>query len=213
MVLKFYDENIGFSYAYGKIHYTLDGGDNWTTVNINDQGWGMDIEFIKNSSSFTVAMAIGQNIYLSADTGKTWTKDPVFEQLSKSPRAICYPDNRHTWALIGGGGTQEVWYQKPSNIAGIENQDITPSGFSLSQNYPNPFNPSTKITYSLPQKGFVTIKVFDMLGREVSNLINEEQSAGQHEINFNAANLPSGIYFYRISSLGSAIVKKMILLK
>jgi len=211
MVLKFYDENIGFSYNYDKIHYTLDGGDSWTTVSINDQGWGMDIAFIKKAGSFNVAVAGNGTISFSADTGKTWTADSTLKE--KGIYAIRYPDSKHAWAITGIGGPRGVWYQKYDVVADLKSRDIIPDKFTLSQNYPNPFNPSTKIRYSLPQKGFVTIKVFDMLGRDVTNLINEEQNAGQHEVNFKANNLPSGIYFYRITAGGSAITKKMILLK
>ncbi|MCF6269664.1 MAG: T9SS type A sorting domain-containing protein [Melioribacteraceae bacterium] len=88
-----------------------------------------------------------------------------------------------------------------------------PNKFSLSQNYPNPFNPSTFINYSLPKSGFVELKVYDMLGREVASLVNKEQSIGNYKIEFNASNLTSGVYFYRISSAGFTKSMKMILLK
>ena len=108
--------------------------------------------------------------------------------------------------------------------------------FSLSQNYPNPFNPSTKIKFTIPtsplssplvkgrtKEGFVTLKVYDILGNEVATLVNEEKPAGEYEVEFNAANLPSGIYFYQLlvtalqSKDGKAgqysETKKMVLLK
>ena len=88
-----------------------------------------------------------------------------------------------------------------------------PDNYSISQNYPNPFNPSTKINYALPKSSLVKIKVFDVLGREVINLINEEQTAGYHEVVFNASSLPSGVYFYNILAENFAQTKKMILMK
>ena len=88
-----------------------------------------------------------------------------------------------------------------------------PTNYSLYQNYPNPFNPSTKISYSIPQSGFVELKVYDILGREVASLINEKQSMGNYEIEFNASNLTSGVYFYRLQSNSFVDTKKLILLR
>ncbi|MDO8548810.1 MAG: T9SS type A sorting domain-containing protein [Ignavibacteria bacterium] len=109
-------------------------------------------------------------------------------------------------------------------ITGIEDTDASsPKGFSLLQNYPNPFNPTTKINYSIPQTGIVTLKVFDILGNEIATLINEEQSAGEYEVEFsadggsayggNVSNLSSGIYFYKITAGNYKATMKMILLK
>ncbi len=88
-----------------------------------------------------------------------------------------------------------------------------PSKYNLAQNYPNPFNPSTKIKYSLPNNGFVTLKVYDILGEEVATLVEQKQIAGNYEINFDASNFTSGIYFYRIRTSNFSQVRKMILLK
>jgi subtilisin-like proprotein convertase family protein len=103
-------------------------------------------------------------------------------------------------------------------VGGIETVNI-PNYYSLTQNYPNPFNPSTKITYTLPKAGNVELKVYDILGREVAELVNELKQPGIYTVDFNAArNLASGIYFYRIE-IGNAKgvsfkdVKKMILVK
>ena len=89
----------------------------------------------------------------------------------------------------------------------------TPASYYLSQNYPNPFNPSTKINYSIAAAGIVTIKIYNILGREISTLVNEEKSAGKYEVNFNASALASGVYFYQIKAGGFVSSKKMILLK
>ena len=89
----------------------------------------------------------------------------------------------------------------------------SPDQFILNQNYPNPFNPSTKIIFQIPQKRLVTLLVFDVLGNEVATLVNEEKPIGYYEIDFNASSLPSGIYFYSLSSGNYLSTKKMILLK
>ena len=85
--------------------------------------------------------------------------------------------------------------------------------YHLSNNYPNPFNPSTKINYSITKQSYVTLKVFDVLGREIETLINKEQPQGNYEVEFDAPTLTSGIYFYRIQAGNFVDTKKMILLR
>ena len=87
------------------------------------------------------------------------------------------------------------------------------SNYQLSQNYPNPFNPTTVINYQIPKSGFVTLKVYDILGREVSTLVNENKSAGKYSVTFNGSKLSSGVYFYRLNSGAFSITKKFILMK
>jgi hypothetical protein len=88
-----------------------------------------------------------------------------------------------------------------------------PSSFEVFQNYPNPFNPSTTIKYSVPQAAIVKVSVYDILGREILNLVNEEKLPGNYEVKFDGANLSSGIYFYRMQAGEYMIVKKMSLIK
>lgn len=92
-------------------------------------------------------------------------------------------------------------------------QTEIPKEFALHQNYPNPFNPTTLIKYDLPVSGLVTLKVFDVLGREVLTLVNEEQEAGKHSTEFNSQNLSNGVYFYSLKTAKYNSVKKMILNK
>jgi hypothetical protein len=94
-----------------------------------------------------------------------------------------------------------------------KNETGIPNEFTISQNYPNPFNPTTTIKYNIKEITMVVLKVFDILGREVVTLVNEEKPAGSYEIVFNAANLPSGIYFYRLQAGDYIETKKMVLMK
>jgi len=100
---------------------------------------------------------------------------------------------------------------------GVNDRPTVANVYELKQNYPNPFNPSTQIRYSLEKAGNVSIKVFDVLGREVATLVNENQNPGDHAVSFNSASirggLSSGVYFYRIESGSFLDVKKMMLLK
>lgn len=108
-----------------------------------------------------------------------------------------------------------------TTVVSVENEtEIFPTEFSLSQNYPNPFNPITTIRFTIPivtlsevEGSFVTLKIYDVLGNEIVTLINEEKPAGSHEVEFNAANLPSGVYFYQLRAGGFVDTKKLILIK
>jgi hypothetical protein len=95
----------------------------------------------------------------------------------------------------------------------IEVNASKPVSFALNQNYPNPFNPTTTISYSVPEKSFVSIKVYNVLGNVVATLENGQVEAGQHQVHFNASGLSSGVYFYTISAGNFSATKKLMLLK
>lgn len=99
------------------------------------------------------------------------------------------------------------------NVTGISKYTEIPQKYILNQNYPNPFNPSTKISFDIPISGFVSLKVFDILGKEVSTLINENKQSGSYIIEYNASHLPTGVYFYRINVNDFTDIKKMIIVK
>ncbi|MEP0862682.1 MAG: T9SS type A sorting domain-containing protein [Ignavibacterium sp.] len=120
-------------------------------------------------------------------------------------RALTYQEVKN---LYNFGSTTEIEADRYST---------TPETFLLEQNYPNPFNPTTKIRYSIPNVGFglaqTVLKVYDVLGNEVATLVNEEKPAGSYEVTFDASNLSSGIYFYKINAGSFSDTKKMILIK
>ena len=94
-----------------------------------------------------------------------------------------------------------------------ENRPGIPDNFGISQNYPNPFNPSTNISFNIPKRSQVSLKVFDLLGREVATIVSEEMSAGSYSRTWNAVNMPSGVYFYRLQSGSFNETKKLVLLR
>lgn len=104
-----------------------------------------------------------------------------------------------------------MWY--PVSTAVKNTSTEIPKDFVLYQNYPNPFNPVTRISYDIPKSGYVIIKIFDLLGREISTLVNSNQGAGNYIIEFNASDLPAGLYFYKLECNGFSDTKKMILVK
>jgi hypothetical protein len=119
----------------------------------------------------------------------------------------------HNFVLVGGPDIilNNFFGDFTTSVEKLE--DLIPAQFELEQNYPNPFNPSTKIRFTVPEAGLVTMKVYDLLGQEVAILVNGEQIAGVYEVTFDAAQFPSGIYFYTINAGDFVATKKMILLK
>ncbi|MFA5832777.1 MAG: endonuclease/exonuclease/phosphatase family protein [Bacteroidota bacterium] len=109
-------------------------------------------------------------------------------------------------------GVMTIFTKKVARVAREINSTI-PVNMELRQNYPNPFNPTTTIHFTIPSTSFVTLKVYDMLGREISSLVNEEKSAGNYQEWFDANGLSSGIYMYKITACNSTISKRMMLMK
>ncbi len=101
------------------------------------------------------------------------------------------------------------------STTGIENPNVEIISYSLAQNYPNPFNPETVIAYSIAKNGFVSIKLYDILGKEIATLVNNFRTAGNYKVELNADNykMSTGIYYYQIESNGFTDTKKMILVK
>ncbi|MCW9066402.1 MAG: T9SS type A sorting domain-containing protein, partial [Ignavibacteriaceae bacterium] len=110
-------------------------------------------------------------------------------------------------------GDWPYWQDEFDIPVGVEGEELQPLAYKLEQNYPNPFNPTTTIQYSIKERTPVQLVLYDILGREVEVLVNEEQVAGYYKVNFNAANLASGIYFYRLKAGSFVETKKMLLIK
>ncbi|MCF6268377.1 MAG: T9SS type A sorting domain-containing protein [Melioribacteraceae bacterium] len=106
------------------------------------------------------------------------------------------PDNATYQCIVDGNNSRSIIIQSLTDVE--EGSEVIPKEYSLSQNYPNPFNPSTVIEFAIPESGNVNLKIFNSIGEEVAKLVNQEMTAGFHSVNFNAINLSSGIYFYRI---------------
>jgi len=121
-----------------------------------------------------------------------------------------------TRTIVVGGTNQDTvnFYLDTLSVIGIVNiNNITPDNFELSQNYPNPFNPETKIRFAIKTAAYTELKIFDITGREVKTLVNENLKTGEYEVTFKASNLPSGAYFYRLRAADFSETKKMIIIK
>jgi hypothetical protein len=150
------------------------------------EGMRIPIDFEINNVSPGKTQRDGQLDYSSAANGNSWS-------------------NVGLWTYTWNGNKWEV--------TGVTDRNQTVKSYKLEQNYPNPFNPSTSIRYSIIQPGKVVLKVYDILGREITTLVNQFQVAGNYTVNFDASKLASGVYFYRIESGAFQNVKKMMLLK
>jgi Secretion system C-terminal sorting domain len=166
----------------------------------------------------------------SEDNGQTWSQNerlsPAFDPHVGWPQQNKMGDyfdmiSDDYGASVAWAGTfngeEDVYYgrisQMPVAIDDEQDESEIPGRFFLSQNYPNPFNPSTKISYSIPEISFVTLKVYDILGNEIATLVSGEKPAGNYEVEFKAENNTSGIYFYSLTSGAFTETKKMILLR
>lgn len=114
---------------------------------------------------------------------------------------------------LGVKGIETIELASHFITGNVKNRESIPAEFALSQNYPNPFNPSTSIEFSLPVSGHVTLKIYDILGKEVGTLMKEQRSAGKHTVNVNASSMASGVYFYQIVTRDFVSTRKMILTK
>jgi hypothetical protein len=126
--------------------------------------------------------------------------------------------NQTTWGTLKGCVINGVVYGDTSMVVGIKQiSNEVPENYSLSQNYPNPFNPTTKIKFDIPPlrgaRGVITLIVFDILGREVATLVNEQLNPGTYEVEWDGDNYPSGVYFYKLITADYTETKRMVLVK
>jgi len=219
-VIKFYDENLGIIKTFDcsstpGIHRTTDGGENWEVMTTEIWEKGEDIEFIPDDPS-KIWVLTQHTVYFSSDTGRTWTEQ--FSNPDIMYWDIVFTDSEHGWLTAHDSPNYYLYYTSNGGMGGIvsvkEEQLLgILGGYNLYQNYPNPFNPTTTINYQIPELSFVTLKVYDVLGNEIVILVNDEIPTGSYDTEFNAEDLPSGIYFYRITTNNFTNTKKMILLR
>jgi photosystem II stability/assembly factor-like uncharacterized protein len=196
---------------------STDDGITW--VDVQPAGFTSGgISSLANSGSvfYCSVKGAGGGVYFSIDNGISWT---VSNTGIVSPSFANNLLVKGTNAFVSANG---LWKSSLSQITSVNDNNIgeIPETFSLAQNYPNPFNPSTTIRYTIPSVTLsgvegtrVQLKVYDVLGNEVATLVNEEKPAGSYKVNWNASNLSSGIYFYRIHTGSFVSTKKMILIK
>lgn len=163
----------------------------------------------------------GESAVATLDSATTSFTDPLYIQnnnggsLNMFYTVKAYYSPSNTWndpGYYNVSGDFGGFDKNKNNFVSQEMVNEIPNEFKM-ENYPNPFNPTTIISYQLPKDGFVTLKVYDMIGREVATLVNEDKNAGYYKVNFDAARLTSGIYIYTINTNNFIQSKKMLLVK
>ena len=202
-------------YIYAEKSKSTDNGETWSSMPIV----GSNISsFAENSLGhlFCGTYNFGDGVSRSTDYGENWeqinTGLPIMDIRSVAVDADDY--------LYAGPWGYSLFKTTTPAITDVNEINFAPASFSLNQNYPNPFNPSTIIKYSIPsvisterRNLNVTLRVYDVLGKEVAVLVNEEKPVGEYEVEFDGTRLSSGVYFYQIKSNNFLQTKKMILLK
>jgi photosystem II stability/assembly factor-like uncharacterized protein len=198
---------------------TSDGGDSWNVFNKPIYNNPSDCKIVgMYVTGSQRIMEIGNDgkiilTYLRQD-GSVEYSSQVFSGTGMKLNTIdTFVEDDFPYVWIGGYGFSIVYRQYEKIVTDVERDDLTPHLFTLFQNYPNPFNPTTTINYQIPSTGHVSLKIYDILGREIATLVNEEKSAGNYEIKFDGSNLSSGVYFYRLQSGSFSETKKFVLLK
>lgn len=200
----------GYLYASsnynGGIFQSKDNGISW--LPIGPQNISIT-SLVVNSEDKIFAGSDTSGIFESTNQGVNWTS--INTGLTNLKIQSLFLD---TNGSLYAGTPQGLFKTLTSTVTGVQNvQSSTPQNYSLSQNYPNPFNPTTTIEYSIPKTSFVTLKVYDVLGREVAVLVNQEKNPGLYKITFDGGSLSSGVYFYRIKTGEFISSKKLLFLK
>lgn len=189
---------------------TTDGGATWDTTENKPQGMStLFMSYIPGTDASYILTATpphgpSPGSTYTLNNGETWID---VDLVNHGRAAFVSPTVGWSW------GGPDVIYKWNGPPLPVENTNEVVQDFRLEHNYPNPFNPSTTIRFQVPNSSFVNLKVYDILGREIATLLNEEKATGSYELNWNAANLPSGVYFYKLNAENFVETKKMILIK
>ncbi len=215
-IVSFSTGNIGLAtpwFADQSVYRTLDGGTTWESFQSPRIGWGgMDIAYAPGDPSMVWMADEGGQMLHSDDTGRTWTV-----QLSvgghNQLRDVAIISPTHGWLLGDGGRIYRTSNGgDPPSDAKLD-RVLVPAGFALDQNYPNPFNGTTNIGFRIPSRTHIVLKVYDLLGREIATLVNEERQPGSYSVSFDARDLATGVYAYRITAGAIVHSRTMLLLR
>jgi hypothetical protein len=187
------------------IFLSTNNGGNWTAIGLANQ----NINSILVSGSNLFA-GTNSGVFLSTNNGTNWISKNQGFYSSPIINALLISNNY----ILAGTYYHGIWRRSLSEIIGIQNiSSEVPSDYILFQNYPNPFNPATSIKFSIPKSSNVKLVVYDITGKELELLVNEQLKAGTYQTNWNALNYPSGVYFYRLTAGEYSETKRMVLVK
>lgn len=205
-----HEKNLFAGTITGGAYRSTNDGINWEKINTGLTNTYVNaFAFSGDGKLFTGTGWSG--VFFSTNNGSQWSQINTGLTTYQINTLAVDTDGKFVYAGTDDG----VWYRSISEIAPVlsDNNDGNPVRFFIQQNYPNPFNPSTVISYQLPVNSTVSLKIYDLLGREIATLVNEEQSAGWKEVEWNASAFSSGFYFYKLQARNFVDIKKMMLLK
>lgn len=209
--IQFVNSTTGFAASDERIYKSTNGGANWVDVNLPGSGYFVSFHM----ASANVGYASNWDVtYKTLDGGMTWYEQNTVLPNTSIKDIEFAPGSTSVGWMCGSYGAMVYTNNSGGGFIGIEPiSGSVPEKYSLSQNYPNPFNPTTNIKLQIPKEGFVKLTVFDVTGKEIALLVNEELNAGEYKVDFNATGLASGLYFYKLETADFTDVKKMILVK
>lgn len=193
------------------IYYSSNQGTNWTDISSNLPDVPVHSLVIHPSIPTTLYIGTETGVYETTNRGGSWTNAtsgmPTYVPVDE---LVVQKSTNKIYAFTHG---RSAFVSTLPTAVGIADNETTIKDFNLSQNYPNPFNPYSTINYQVPVSAFVELKVFDITGKEVAVLVNEEKPSGKYSVIFDAGQLSAGVYFYRLKTNGFSDTKKLILLK
>ncbi len=203
--VQFVTENTGFVLNNENLLITQDAGITWSRLGETENVSGNSFYFLNEDEGWLA----GNRIWRTEDGGQTWEEDQ--KQATSEISSVFAFSDRNIWL---GGSNGLIMRSANADVISIEPPASSlPKQFELGQNYPNPFNPTTSIPFELPVQQHVRISVYDVLGRQVAVLLDEQRTAGTHTITFDATPFSSGVYVYRLETGGQFITRKMTLIK
>ncbi|OGC05364.1 hypothetical protein A2V82_08460 [candidate division KSB1 bacterium RBG_16_48_16] len=210
MDVFFLDERTGWAVGYnGAVLVTRDGGEHWEEQESGATAMLYSIFLTETTTGYAVGE--GGTIVRTIDGGQTW--ENMVSPTSKELDVVFFINTQTGW-IAGEDGTILKTVSGFTDVPRRTQEPTTlPLSFSLGQNYPNPFNPVTTIPFTLDKPTKVTLKIFDLLGKEVATLVDARLAVGHHTANFNGANLASGVYFYRLTGDSRSEIRKLVLQK
>ncbi len=201
-LIMFDDGNFHTPQVSRAVEYTMD-----TTSKTVTRVW----QFHHTPETYAFAMGSVQRLS-NGNTLIGWGMSTDVAITEARPNGTVAYELRLPDSVVSYRALQFPW-NTASSVTAVQTGDLVPSSFSLAQNYPNPFNPSTIIQYSIPRQTNVSLKVYDVIGREIANLIDEAKPAGTYSVRFDASRYASGVYFYRLTTVDQSVTKMMTLLK
>ena len=199
--LSFLNEQTGYIGSGSGLKKTTNGGTNWSYFYGSFSFF--NIKFVNDQTGWA------DYIYKTTNSGVTWVNQVTLP--FSNVNSFEFINENTGWAVGNNGAIMKT--TNGGNVSVSQISYEVPRNFSLHQNYPNPFNPTTVIGFQLQAAGFTSLKVFDINGRIVSELVNENLKAGEYKINFDGSTLPSGVYYYKLTTINFVETKKMILIK